>query len=41
MQIFHTEWIDKERTEHHITIDVNLWVIGSFVAGALIGKYYL
>ena len=41
MQIFRTEWVDKEGTEHYISIDVNLWVVGSFIAGILIGKYYM
>ena len=41
MQVFQTKWIDKEGAECIITIDVNLWIIGSFIAGILIGKYYL
>ena len=39
MQVFQTKWTGKEGTEHSISIDVNLWVIGSFIAGILIGKY--
>ena len=39
--IFHLDWINKKREQSKIEIKVNLWVIGAFIAGIFVGKYFL
>ena len=44
MQIFSTEWTDRNRNKRTFAIDLNLWMLGSFALGFYLGikfvKYF-
>lgn len=42
MRIFHVDWVNKkQRMPREFNIDANLWVIGSFILGILVGAFFL
>lgn len=41
MQIFSTEWTDRNRDKRTFSIDLNLWVIGAFALGFYLGMKFV